>query len=611
MNIGHAIGYLDTITFQFKEFAFLKPVNNQSAHTSWVYSMLEYAPDNFLLGTYYGLYRMKVVNGKIETSYVASDSILNGHIQSLQKAPNGSIYVGKLRNGFWRIRLAGERIEIIDKGFLTTGIRHFYFDKKIPIVWMASESGLIAYNSITKKSTVYDGENGLSNSYIYSILPENDSTLWLSTNKGINRAAIRYGDDNFIKNISFTAYTQVDGLQSNEFNTGAFFSSGDGDLFFGGVNGINWFKGSHIITNHHQPSVVLTSLLVNEKEYQSETAVPYLKNIELQHDQNTINLHFASLEFTNSNGNLYAYQLEGIDKDWIYSNAVNEARYANLPPGEYLFKMRGTNSDGVWNEKPQTISISILPPYWQTTWFKIIAVFIAIAALIIMIRYYIAAKVQNKIKELEKQKAVNEERLRISRDMHDELGTGLTKIALLSEVTKQWFHKYANDFAPLQEITTTSRELTQKMGEIIWTLNPMNDTLDNLAAYLKEHLYELSEAASLDLITSFPNNIPSLKVSNRQRQQILLVTKEGFNNIIKHAKADHVWFSLEIDKEITFTLEDDGIGFKQMPMIDSTNGKRNGLNNMAWRMEQVHGSFIVSDRRGGGTVLHYRISLLR
>jgi signal transduction histidine kinase/ligand-binding sensor domain-containing protein len=606
MNVGNAIGYIDTTTFQFKNFGFLKPLNNQPPNHIWPYSLVEYKTDHFLVGSFYGVHRMQVVNEKIQTYNVPADSIMNGYIQSLQMAPDGSIYVGKIRNGFWRIIPADTGMKVVDKGFLTTGIRHFYFDHKRPVVWMASESGLIAYNSQKKTYKIYDENSGLSNSYIYSILSENDSTLWLSTNKGINRAVVRYNNAGSITGVQFTSYTQVDGLQSNEFNTGAFFKNADGTLFFGGVNGINWFRPSQVTGNHYKTSLAFTHFSVNEKEYSSSTAVNYLSAVTLPYNHNTIHLRFASLEFTNAGANSYSYKLEGFDKDWIYSQTINEARYANLPPGNYLFKAKASNSDGVWTDEPLTMSIIIKPPFWATTWFRILAAVLIIALIGYGIHFYISLRLKNRLKELEKQKAVNEERLRISKDMHDELGTGLTKIALLSEVTRQGLSQTKKQTS-LQEISNTSRQLTQKMGEIIWTLNPGNDTLDNLAAYLKEYIYETAESLSVNIKTDFPDNIPQLKVTNMQRQQIFLVTKEALNNAIKHSFADTITFKLNLlEDKIIFSLSDTGQGFKIQPNV-SVNGKKNGLSNMAWRMKQVQGEFNIYSNKNEGTSVVYSI----
>jgi ligand-binding sensor domain-containing protein len=210
MNSGNTIGYIDTVSFKMKETGSLTTLNKQQLPNLWPYCLLEYKKDHFLVGSFNGLHRMKLVNGKILTYNIPPDSIMNGYIQSLQMAPDGSIYVGKIRNGFWRINVTDSGVVVLDKGLLTTGIRHFYFDEKKPLVWMASESGLIAYNSKNNNYKIYDENTGLSNSYIYGILAENDSTLWLSTNKGINRAVISYNNNNTLS-IKFNHFTQIDG----------------------------------------------------------------------------------------------------------------------------------------------------------------------------------------------------------------------------------------------------------------------------------------------------------------------------------------------------------------------------------------------------------------
>ncbi|HEX8332735.1 MAG TPA: two-component regulator propeller domain-containing protein, partial [Segetibacter sp.] len=321
INTGSSIGYIDQVTFKFKEINFPKPVKKSASNNKWLYSLLEYQPGKFLVGSFDGLHRMDMVKGKIHSYNLPGDSVMNGYIQSLQMASDGSIYVGKIRNGFWRIRLTDDGIKVIDKGLLTSGVRHFYFDKKKPVVWMASESGLVAYNSEKNHYTIFDENSGLSNSYVYGILSENDTTLWLSTNKGINRAVIRHNDDGSTT-ARFNFFTQIDGLQSNEFNTGAFHKSIDGTLFFGGVNGINWFKPSQVVNNNYKAPLAFTYLAVNEKEYSSSTAVNYLSSVTLPYDQNSLYIRFASLEFTNAGANLYAYQLEGFDKEWIQSQTI-------------------------------------------------------------------------------------------------------------------------------------------------------------------------------------------------------------------------------------------------------------------------------------------------
>lgn len=610
MNVGHAIGIIDTASFQFQSHTLLQPLPGQVQDNFSVYSFIEIGADEFLAGSNYGLHRVGVVNGKPFSYVSVEDRAFRGHIQHMQQHPDGTIYFGKIGDGLTRVRAVNGKLKYVDKQFQSTGIRHMYFSKSRPIIWLASENGLIAYHTTKKLFSVFDEKDGLSNSYVYSILQQSDSVLWISTNRGLNKVFVSYRDV-LPKIKSVNIYTQVHGLQSNEFNTGAFHQDRSGRLFFGGVNGINWFYPQQVVGNHFKPQLSFTRLLVNEKPFSSDTALNYLHSLNLLYNQNTISIQFASLEFTNASANAYAYQLLGIDNDWIYSGNNNEARYANLPPGNYVFQLKGSNSDGIWTDDPISININIEPPYWATAWFKLLLIILILLAAGSGIRFYISLKVRNKVKELEKQKAVDEERLRISKDMHDELGTGLTKIALLSEVTKQRLHNTSSVLMlPLEEITSTSRQLTQKMGEIIWTLNPINDTLDNLAAYLKEQLYDICESANLDLKFRFPATVPEIKMSNLQRQQVLLVTKEGMHNILKHSEASSVIFSLQVlPEEIVFTLSDNGKGFDYQNLFPSVTGKKNGLANMAWRMEQAGGSFELDSEAGTGTRLRYSVRL--
>ncbi|MCH5715384.1 sensor histidine kinase [Niabella hibiscisoli] len=193
--------------------------------------------------------------------------------------------------------------------------------------------------------------------------------------------------------------------------------------------------------------------------------------------------------------------------------------------------------------------------------------------------------------------------MRISRDMHDELGTGLSKIALLSEVGKK--NNTSNEEI-INEISTTSRGLADKMGEIIWTLNPHNDTLGNLAAYLKEYVYETTESLPVQIEFNFPDEVPDITLSHLYRQQLLLVTKEALNNALKYAQATRIGFSLAVtDPLVLFTIQDDGVGFDSTQILNQKTGKRNGLVNMNARMESIGGYYELVARKKQGTKITY------
>jgi signal transduction histidine kinase len=356
---------------------------------------------------------------------------------------------------------------------------------------------------------------------------------------------------------------------------------------------------------------VLTAVAVNEKPFASETSAPRLGALELPHDKNTLAIRFAALEYTQPISAYYSYKLEGFEDGWTKPNRVPEARYAGLPPGRYTFLLRVANADGVWGPRPLTLPIAILPPWWATWWARIGALLLLAGGVALGIRQYVASRVRQRLREIEKEKAVNDERLRISRDMHDELGSGLTKIALLSEVTKQKMSRAQDDrdTGMLEQITATSRRLTEKMGEIIWTLNPAADTLDNLAAYLQEYLSDLGDGLAVGIAVRMPENVPSTRLSNRQRQQILLVTKEAVNNAIKHAHASQITVSLVLaEGAAAFKVVDDGAGFISAEPSELA-GKRNGLGNMVVRMKSIDGWCRIHTTPGGGTVVDYGIKL--
>ncbi|MCP4154297.1 MAG: protein kinase [bacterium] len=225
----------------------------------------------------------------------------------------------------------------------------------------------------------YLEKDGLANGFIYSILGDKNGNLWMSTNKGLSK----FNPEREL----FKNYDIRDGLQSNEFNTGAYFKSNDGEMFFGGINGFNAFYPHEITDNPHIPPVVITDFQILNESVQTGDKSPLkqsiieTKEITLSHKDYVFSFDFAALDFTNPGKNKYAYKMEGFDKDWVYRDAKKRfATYTNLDPGNYVFRVIGTNNDGVWNRKGSSIKIKIIPPFWKTWWFYLLA-FVSFAIL--------------------------------------------------------------------------------------------------------------------------------------------------------------------------------------------------------------------------------------
>lgn len=234
-------------------------------------------------------------------------------------------------------------------------------------LWIGTSGGLNKFDYRAKTFEHFTEADGLPNEVVYGILPDNDNNLWLSTNKGLSRFNPQ--------TETFRNFDVQDGLQSNEFNTGAYFRSKTGELFFGGIQGLNYFYPDVIKDNPHRPPVVLTSLkigdeMINFKSHPDllEASVSESDKLTLSYRDDVITFGFAALDYSAPEKNEYAYKLDGFNNDWISSGNLASATYTNLPHGEYTFRVKGSNNDGVWNEDGLALAVIVTSPWWQTWW---------------------------------------------------------------------------------------------------------------------------------------------------------------------------------------------------------------------------------------------------
>jgi signal transduction histidine kinase len=295
--------------------------------------------------------------------------------------------------------------------------------------------------------------------------------------------------------------------------------------------------------------------------------------------------------------NKIAYMLTGLENEWVITTNKN-VRYAKLLPGHYQFLVKASNGDGMWSNV-QSVDINIKAPFWQRTWFYA-AVSLCLAGLAYLYHLgIIAGKNKAQAPLLERRHAIDAERNRISRDMHDEIGSGLTHIALLSELIQTQHKTDAAVKNDVGNISASARKLITNMSEIIWALNPQNDSLENLLAYTREQMQQCFEPFDMVLEIDFADTVPDIPLTNEQRRNLYLVTKEALNNAMKHARATLVKLSVEITAgQIVFTVADNGCG------LPDGAGKPNcnGLKNMRKRMEDIGGNISMESNPHGLTV---------
>lgn len=230
-------------------------------------------------------------------------------------------------------------------------------------LWIATGEGLNKMDTYKENFTQYSVKDGLPNNFIYGLLDDQKGNLWMSTNFGLCRFNPETGQ---VRN-----YDVNDGLQGNEFNLGANFRNRKGEMYFGGVNGFNVFHPDSVRDNMNIPPIIITAFKKFDKRVVLGEAIEEAQKIRLSYKENFFAFEFAALDFTAPDKNLYAYKLEGFDKDWIYCGNRRYASYTNLDGGDYIFRVKGSNNDGQWNEAGAVLNIRIEPPIWQTWWFRI------------------------------------------------------------------------------------------------------------------------------------------------------------------------------------------------------------------------------------------------
>ena len=450
--------------------------------------------------------------------------------------------------------------------------------------WIGTANGLNWFNPQTKKFTSYSLQNGLSDANIRAICEDKNGRLWLTTKQGLSMLELT--------SMKFTNFDQQDGLNAAYFNVNAITTTGNHLILAGSNHGVNSFDPDKIPFNTVPPNVFLTDFSILGKSIFSSQATERSNVFRARHTitlcpgENQFTVDFAALNFINTAKNAYTYRLQGFDRDWIYAGNNHSATYTNLNGGNYTFEVKASNNNGVWNNNPVMLSIHIIPPWYQRWWFY------SLLALIFAAIIFLVYKVR--INQLLKLQTI---RNRIASDLHDEIGSTLNSISVFSEVAKQ---KSITATAELDEIGESSRHVIDAMSDIVWTINPANDSLDKIILRMRSLLHELMRAKGIEYTFHVEENLRQLKLPMLTRKNFYLIFKEALNNMVKYSQANEAWFELNFsDHRIHLQMEDNGVGF------DLGNAKQgNGLMNMRKRAEEIKATLTIDSLPGKGTKIN-------
>lgn len=442
--------------------------------------------------------------------------------------------------------------------------------------WLSTAVGLVSFNPF---SGVFSRQSiaQLDAVHIFGIVPDQNGSLWLSTGVGLAKFNPTTG--------TFVRYDGNRGIPFREFFSD-FFTSAEGKLFVGGLDGFTEFFPESLSAISLPPEIVITNVRVFDKEISRS----FLSEgrIQLSHDQNFCSFSFAALDYANPAQNRFAYKMDGIDNDWIDAGTHTYASYTNLDPGTYVFRVKGCNSENVWNEAGTSVTIVITPPYWQTWWFKILAAVILLGTLYAAYRYRLT-----RVLELERL------RLRIADDLHDDIGSNLSTIAMVSRAIQRAPDLNQATKRKLAEIYDIAISTSEGMKDIVWFIKPENDTLDDLLLRMKDTASSL--LGDIDHSFQAPKDGGSLSVSIDSKKNFFLGFKETLTNIVKHASATKVDIRIKHqDGMIEMVISDNGRGFDQR-----TVRRGNGFNSLLNRARNIHGKCEINSRPGKGTTVMF------
>jgi signal transduction histidine kinase len=536
-------------------------------------------------------------------SFPLPDSSAVHSIHAIVDDSEGNLWVGTEGGGLKRVREGRGESFTRTNGLPSNNVSSLYLDRD-GVLWVGTSGGLARL--FHGHWTSYSKNEGMITDGIAYIIEDDQVNLWLGSTVGlmcVQKKELNEIASGTARTALFRSFGQADGLPSGECSFGfqpAACHASDGKLWFPTIRGVASIMPSALQPNTNPPPVIIESVLIDGVAQNAQTLrSPVPASLQVRPGQEILEIDFTSLDLTAPLRGRFKYRLEGFESAWIEKAAdVRFASYTKLPPGDYQFHVRACNEDGKWSDADAVLAVHVLPPFWRTWWF-ICASSICLLAWIVGSVYYVSTqKLHRQLESLRQHEALEKERARIARDLHDQLGANLTQVALLSEMAETDKDLPDEVEAHAKQISQTALETTHALDEIVWTVNPSNDTLDGLINYVCKYAQEYLALADLKYRLEVPSQLPTTPISPELRHNVFLAAKESVNNVVKHARATSAWLRLRLEPhQFTLEIEDNGRGIAP---ADEKKG-RNGLRNMRKRMQDIGGEFQMTPGAEGGT----------
>jgi signal transduction histidine kinase/ligand-binding sensor domain-containing protein len=563
---------------------------------------------------------IRVRDGKITTFPVSAQ---NRIIRAMVEDAAGDIWAGTSKGNLFRI--SGETISDVTPRPESdlAPIRCLYATPD-GTIWIGYAGWGVGYLKGGHYTEVNPSQ-GLFDDSISHIVADTQGWLWFGANKGIFKVRLRDFEDlaaGKTTRVRSIHYGRSEGLPSLEGTFGDspdVLRSSDGQLWIPMRTGLIVADPAKLYGKMDPPPALLTRVFVDTNvvaEYEGilppqENQADHVLNLttneaplHLPPGHSSIEFEFTAFDFSAPENILFHHRLVGVKDEWTESGAARSVTYGQLANGTYTFQVAACNGDGDWNQNPAQITLIVAPFFWQTWSFRLAVLVAFTLTIIAIVRYASFRRLRARLRVLEQQAALQRERARIAKDIHDDLGANLTQIAYLGELANQDRGEPNLVGERISKISATARQAVKALDEIVWAVNPRNDTLAHLLDYAGQFAVDYLRLIGIRCRLDFPTEIPQRELSTDLRHNLFLTVKEALHNIFKHANASEVWLRAAINEEaLEVCIEDNGRGFASAP----NDALADGLRNMQQRMEEIGGGFSVESQPGKGTKIKLRL----
>jgi len=558
---------------------FHNPKDSTSLRSNLTARLLELDDGTFLVGTQFGADVMDRTKG----TFIRINDYLSKktNIEELDEFPfpflqdhHGTIWMGPTRYHTKTNKVSRFAVNKNIPSSLTPEIETTVFEDSQGRIWIGTFGGGVSkYIDSNNTFKRYTTANGLPHDIVFSIEEDHYGNLWMGTINGL--AKFNPATE------TFRTYTTDDGLRNNEFNWRTSLNTHDGKLYFGGRDGYISFKPEDMKNDTFVSNVVMTSFKVFGREIAiSELADPG-KEITLEFNQNFFSIEYAFLDYLPHKKNQFKYMLTGFDDTWHQSGDNTTATYTDVHPGTYDFIIQASNRDGVWGVPKKMAVITIVPAFWMTWWFKGLVI-IAILSMVYSVYRYRMIKIYE----------MQNVRMKIAGDLHDEIGSNLSGIAIATQMKARDDKFSEKDKQELLDIGQTAIQTANAMRDIVWFINPQNDSTENLFLKMKETAKSLLRSTNIEFEFS---GTPNFALSLEHRRNLFLIYKEAIHNVVKHSGATKVTISFsEENSQLHMIIRDNGKFIQQNIKRDGL-----GLTSMKNRALSCRGTLnIIPDEHG-------------